>query len=394
MTSIIPDAYEGREQALVKHALLKSYLEKLVLIIGMSATKARRAEICFVDCFAGPWGAPDDDLEGTSISLSLKTLAACKEKLATLGVDATMRALYLEKGEDAFGRLSTFLRSKAPPSVDHACLHGDFVDLRDDILKWCGSGAFTFFFVDPKGWKDIVIDTMRPLLQRPRSEFLINFAYNFINRTASMTVWREAMTKLLGASVNLEGLQPAEREEALVNAYRTSLKACVPSGRPGYRARSAYVTVLDPLHRRTKYHLVYVTSHPTGIVEFMDISERVGLVQRQVRAAKQIDVRQQKTGVKDLFGADAHPESADGRCSPDDVDAFWRRCLAAGERRIGTPEFADILEATNWLPGDLQSSLVRLVKAGLVRNLDADASKRPSKPLHFDKTERLQLTQV
>ena len=71
MTSIIPNAYEGREQALVKHALLKSYLEKLVLIIGMSARKAGHVEICFVDCFAGPWGAPNDDLEGTSISLSL-----------------------------------------------------------------------------------------------------------------------------------------------------------------------------------------------------------------------------------------------------------------------------------------------------------------------------------
>ena len=392
MTSIIPDAYEGREQALVKHALLKSYLEKLVLIIGLSARKVGRAEICFVDCFAGPWGAPRDDLEGTSISLSLQTLAACKEKLATLGVDATMRALYVEKEKGAFDRLSTFLGSKAPPSVDHACLHGDFVDLRNDILKWCGSGAFTFFFVDPKGWKDIVIETMRPLLQRPRSEFLINFAYNFINRTASMVVWQDAMTKLLGSSVNLDGLQPPEREEALVNAYRTSLKACVPAGRAEYRARSAYVTVLDPLQRRTKYHLVYVTCHPTGIVEFMDISERVDLVQRQVRAAKQIDARQQKTGVTDMFGADPQPEPTDGRCSPDEVDAFWRRYLSTGERRIATSDFADILETTNWLPGELQSSLVRLVKAGAVRNLDADASKRRSKPLHFDKAERLQLT--
>ena len=64
-----------------------------------------------------------------------------------------MRALYVEKHKSAFDRLSKFLGSKAPPSVAHACLHGDFVDLRDDILKWCGSGAFTFFFVDPKGWK-------------------------------------------------------------------------------------------------------------------------------------------------------------------------------------------------------------------------------------------------
>lgn len=359
----------------------------------MSAKKAGRAEICYVDCFAGPWGAPNDDLEGTSISLSLKTLAACKQKLATLGVDATMRALFVEKDKGAFDRLSTFLDSKAPSTVSQACLQGDFVDLRGDILRWCGKDAFTFFFVDPKGWKDIVIETMRPLLQRPRSEFLINFAYNFINRTASMAVWQDAMAKLLGSTVNLDGLGPSEREAALVDAYRTSLKACVPASRSGYRARSAYVTVLDPVYRRTKYHLVYVTSHPTGIVEFMDISERVELVQRRVRAAKQIEVRQQKTGVVDLFDTEPQLDPSDGRCSPDEVDDFWRRYLAAGERRVGTAEFADILEATNWLPGELQGSLVRLVKAGVVVNLDANASRRRSKPLHVDKAERLKLTQ-
>ncbi|MFW5329763.1 three-Cys-motif partner protein TcmP [Hydrogenophaga sp. ZJX-1] len=393
-SSIIPEAYEGREQAMVKHALLKSYLEKLVLIIGMGAKKVRRAEICFVDCFAGPWGALNDDLEGTSISLSLKTLAACKETLARLGIDVTMRALYVEKDKSAFERLSAFLGSKAPPTVAQACLHGDFVDLREDILKWCGTDAFTFFFVDPKGWKDIGIEIMRPLLQRPRSEFLINFAYNFINRTASMAAWQDAMVKLLGSSVNLYGLQSTEREEALVNAYRSSLKACVPSSRPEYRPRSAYITVLDPLHQRTKYHLVYLTCHPKGIVEFMDMSEKADLVQRRVRAAKQVDVRQQKTGVMDMFGIEPQAEPVDGRCSPDVVDAFWQRNLAAGEHRIGTAEFADILETTNWLPGDLQSSLVRLVKAGTVRNLDADASKRRTKPLHFEKAERLQLARV
>jgi three-Cys-motif partner protein len=392
--SIIPEAYEGREQAMVKHALLKSYLEKLVLIIGMGAKKGRSAEICFVDCFAGPWGAPTDDLEGTSISLSLKTLAACKETLARLGVDVTMRALYIEKDKNAFERLSAFLGSKAPPTVAHDCLHGDFVDLREDILKWCGTDAFTFFFVDPKGWKDIGIEIMRSLLQRPRSEFLINFAYNFINRTASMAAWQDAMVKLLGSSVNLDGLQSTEREEALVNAYRFSLKACIPSSRPEYRPRSAYVTVLDPLHQRTKYHLVYLTCHPMGIVEFMDMSEKADLVQRRVRAAKQIDVRQRKTGVMDMFGVEPQAEPVDGRCSPDLVDAFWQRYLSAGERRIGTAEFADILETTNWLPGELQSSLVRLVKAGTVRNLDADASKRRTKPLHFEKAERFQLALV
>ena len=131
-----------------------------------------------------------------------------------------------------------------------------------------------------------------------------------------------------------------------------------------------------------------------GIVEFMDMSEKADLVQRRVRAAKQIDVRQRKTGVMDMFGVEPQAEPVDGRCSPDLVDAFWQRYLSAGERRIGTAEFADILETTNWLPGELQSSLVRLVKAGTVRNLDADASKRRTKPLHFEKAERFQLALV
>lgn len=392
MTSTVPDIYEGREQALVEHTLLKSYLEKLVLIIGMSTKRTRGAEICYVDCFAGPWGSPDERLEGTSISLSLKTLESCKEKLASLNVNARMRALYIEKDPAAFERLSAFLQHSAPAAVEHDCRRGNFVDLRDEILTWCGTDAFVFFFVDPKGWKDIVIDTMEPLLKRSRSEFLINFAYNFINRTASMKEWQDAMVRLLGRSVDLAGLAPGEREQSLVNAYRESLTHCVPSSRRGYRARTAYVSVLDPLHRRTKYHLIYLTCHPTGIVEFMDISEKVDLVQARVRAVKQLDAREKKSGVADMFAVDAVEEASDGRSSPDEVDAFWRRYLADGERRITIAEFADILEATNWLPGELQASLLRLVKAGVVRNLDADVSKRRTRPLHFENSgERLQL---
>jgi len=32
-----PTGYDGREQALIKHELLKSYLEKLFFIVGMGA---------------------------------------------------------------------------------------------------------------------------------------------------------------------------------------------------------------------------------------------------------------------------------------------------------------------------------------------------------------------
>jgi three-Cys-motif partner protein len=389
MTVIVPDIYEGREQALVKHALLESYLEKLVLVIGMAAKTRGHAEICFVDCFAGPWGSPDEKLAGTSIALSLRTLEACKAKLASLNVDVRMRALYIEKSAASFKRLSAFLNSGVHPTIAHECRHGDFVDLRAEILSWCGPDAFTFFFIDPKGWKDVGVETLTPLLKRPRSEFLVNFAYNFVNRTASMKEWQEAMIRLLGKSVALSGLSSSEREDALVNAYREGLKARVPVTSRGYRARTAYVSVLDPLQKRTKYHLVYLTSHPIGITEFMDISEKVDLVQAQVRTVTQFDARAKSSGVVDMFTEQSVEEASDARSSPDEVDQYWLHYLANGARQIGVPEFADILESTNWLPGELQASLMRLVKAGKVQNLDANASRRRTRPLHFEKAEHI-----
>ena len=65
----VPIGYEGREQALIKHLLLKSYLERLLLIIGMGGRRSGRVELCYVDCFAGPWGDESDDLANTSIAI-------------------------------------------------------------------------------------------------------------------------------------------------------------------------------------------------------------------------------------------------------------------------------------------------------------------------------------
>jgi hypothetical protein len=51
------------------------------------------------------------------------------------------------------------------------------------------------------------------------------------------------------------------------------------------------VRVLDRERQRPKYHLVYVTTHPLGVIEFMTISENVDLVQKQVRAELRASTR-------------------------------------------------------------------------------------------------------
>jgi len=392
---VVPTAYDGKEQAYIKHKLLKAYLQKLFLIVGMGGRGKKPIELCYVDCFAGPWADDSDTLSSTSIAISLQILDSCVQELRKLGVVATVRALYIEENPTAFTRLQRHLEASTPPTIQSKCLQGDFVKLRPSILNWAGSDAFTFFFIDPKGWTGIEIETLRPLLQRPHSEFLVNFMYDFINRMASMQNWKETIAKVIGEPIELAELPSDEREQKLLQTYRKNLKRNTVSVGQNRQPRSAHVRVMDPNKERPKYHLVYVTTHARGIIEFMKISEKVDLVQKQVRAIKKTSKKEAQTGISDLFGSPSLVDESAGRASPDDVDAFWCKCLEAGPLDVDSAVFANILEEKGWFPDDLQGSLSRLIKSKKVENLTADAKKRRTRPLHFEVSggEKLSLIQ-
>ncbi len=369
----VPDDYVDREQALIKHELLKGYLEKLFLIIGSGGV----TDLCYVDCFAGPWDVEDEALGSTSISLSMGRLARCRNALTKLGKTPRLRALFVERDDRAYRRLADLLDKNTPPGIETRALHGDFLHLRQEILDWCGQRAFAFFFVDPTGWSPVTIGHLAPLLARPRSEFLITFMYDWVNRTASMSEWRGRVADLLGEPLDLIGLMPAERERKILGAYRKHL--CQAMTRPNEQGHSAYVRVLDPLKERPKYHLVYLTRHPRGIIEFMEISQGVDVVQRWARAEKRDGLRTSRTGTPDMFG---FHEGGSNETSPHDIEAFWLEQIGTEGRQIGESEFAAMLERTNWFPADFQAALARLIQQRRVINRGAK-KLRPKKPLHW-----------
>jgi three-Cys-motif partner protein len=358
----------------------------------MSSARLGITEICYVDCFAGPWSDDSEDLSGTSIGVSLHILDRCRQALGRRGVSVRFRALYIEKDKVAFARLKHHIDERTPSGIRAEAREGDFVDLREKILEWCGNGPFVFFFVDPTGWKEVGVGVLQPLLQRPRSEFLINFMYDFVNRTASMSDWKEEIASLLGEAVDLGNLPGSEREKLLLNTYRKNLKQhMVADGK--WVARSAYVRVLDREKERPKYHLVYLTSHPRGSIAFMEISEELDLVQKHVRAFTKEHARAERSGMNDMFGAAAYVNVEQGHASLIEVEQYWLKYLSGGTKRVGEEEFANLLEDTDWFPGDFQRALSNLITAGRVRNLDAPR-KRPKKPLHWKKEgEQLQLVE-
>jgi len=208
-----PEDYIGREQTFIKHTLLNNYLERLFMIIGRY-----EKSISYVDCFAGPWQESHDDLADTSIAISLNIMQKCQEGLLrNFGKNVQFSALYIGKNKESFDKLKSFLDDRKGNKVNPHSFHGNFHDLRDEILEWCGLDDFTFFLIDPTGWKNIIEgETLFPLLQRPKSEYLITFMYDFLSRAFPQEKHKEDMREIFGEVINTTGMTPEKRETHLL----------------------------------------------------------------------------------------------------------------------------------------------------------------------------------
>lgn len=381
----IPDRYKGREQAYIKHQLLWGYLEQLIMIVGQS----RARYIAYVDCFAGPWQDESDTLSGTSIGISLEIMRRCRNAFADRKRNVpAFRGLYIEKNWESFERLQSFL-SEPREGIETKALRGDFIELEQEILGWCGPETFVFFFIDPKGWKDVSMPKLRPLLERPNSEYLVNLMYDFVNRAVPQAKFAEEMHDLFGEDVSQVmdlSTSPKERERRLLQLYQQRLREAVPM--TGERPYTSAMRVLDPQRDRTKYHLVYLTRHPLGIMKFVQQSEKLDIIQPQVRAQAQQDQRIAKTGQRELFAAGDIGEPELSQPSLLEVKEYWLQQLMNEPRRFGLTEFARMHEETGWFHSTLQEGLGALIAEGRARNIDA-TRKRTRNFVNFTMSEQI-----
>ncbi len=367
--------YKGREQAYIKHQLLGNYLEVLFMIIGYW-----QKTICYVDCFSGPWQENSEDLMDTSIGISLMIMAKCKGILERIGKSVNFRALYIEKDTSSFSKLEDFL-NKQTLDIETSAFNGNFFDLRERILDWCGHGDFAFFFIDPTGWKDVVEpNTLLPFLQRPNSEILITFMFDFLLRFHKQDTFKDHMKDIFGEIPDTNGMHPKQTEDYLLSLYRNNLKNHMTDY--GGKPRIAYTSILDPTKDRTKYELVYLTHHPRGIIEFMDASEKLEIIQREVRGKTQLRHKEERSGQTELFEFDPGKVLPDSR-REDDAMEYWLRTLGFESNYFGNEELADMLEETGWFPSDLQRAFGSLLNDQKVENLDIKG-KRRSRFVHFE----------
>lgn len=378
--------YENREHAKAKHDLLKRYIERYAMILGRHAT-----EIAFVDGFAGPWQSGAADRSDTSFGLSAATLRKCAEALAArFSKRPVIRALWIEEGLAAYELLSEFATRTSSSRISIEAKHASFQDSIDSIVRFVGTDAYSFIFVDPKGYKGLIEpDVIAPLLRMPRAEVLINYMWDHIRYAFGRPDepgHRANLERLYGSEVTrlLDISDGGARAAEALQVYEQRLReAADVEGRSRLRVLS--YPILDTHGRRyPKYWLVHATHAASGLTTFADECEKTNRTQTAIFFSANANRREVKTGMADLF---ANEESIN--CKPQTRTPStqgWLDLLPniGDSETVDTETWAGLLEQGRCLPADLQEGFKQLRDAGILENVDAKGRRRTRFVHHED----------
>lgn len=293
---MLDEHYSDREQAQVKHLILNTYLDRFARIIGSWAPS-----ITYVDCFSGPWLSRSADYSDTSFGIALTKLREAQSDCRNAnGTIFDIRCYFLERDRGAFEQLEQY--SIAQSDAEIRVKNASFEDAVGDVVRFINERpqTFAFVFIDPKGWTGFSMNAIRPLLQSPKCEVLINFMTSQIRRFVRLQdpKLRQGFINLYGSESFLKRIQHLESEhgveDAPVVAYCEALKE---AGKFKHVARAI---VLNPTKDDTHYHLIYATRNDKGLEVFKD-AERKGMEkQEEIRRKLQSD----PTDQLDLFDID------------------------------------------------------------------------------------------
>ncbi|HEY9092355.1 three-Cys-motif partner protein TcmP [Parasphingorhabdus sp.] len=254
-----PQWYPGREQALVKHTFLDSYLGAL---FNKMAQVGRN--IVYIDGFAGPWKSVSENYDDTSFGIALRQLQGAKSQADG---KVSFSAHLVEKSEESYERLKTIAAQY--PDININTYQDEFYNVLPKIIESIPKDAFSFFFIDPKGW-DIDFEKLGSVFHQPNSEIVVNLMYDFLNRfidhpderisdrlrnLVPTERWRRALSEAQGA-------KPAEREAKIIFAYCEAVRSA------GSYSFVPSLRVRKPGHERVLYHLVYATRNAVGLEVF------------------------------------------------------------------------------------------------------------------------------
>jgi len=334
--------YTDREQTLVKHSILRQYLERFAIIVG-----SYKDTLAYVDCFSGPWNVQSEEFKDSSFSIALEQLRKARRvHQERTGRTLRLRCFFLESNRAAFGNLKRFTEKITDVYIEaHNKKLENAIQLILQFVERGGSQSFPFVFIDPTGWSGFEMSTIAPLLKINPGEVLINFMTSHIRRFIDYpeVVNQQSFVRFFGSGhfrEKIKGLAYQEREDAAVEEYIRNVKEI------GKYTHVSSAIVLHPQIDRTAFHLIYATRNLAGVEAFKDAEKRAMAVMEKARADAKQRRRQEKTKQTELYSGEVLD-------NPAHYDSLRIRYVTKSKKAI-----LDLLKVRKELPYDDACALV------------------------------------
>jgi three-Cys-motif partner protein len=248
---------EVTEQSEIKQNIVLKYFAAWANVMVPIARLGAIERLRHVDLFAGP-GHYRDGTESTPLHVLRRVLANPELRLL-------LEPIFNDKDTNAVSKLASAIQSLegiqglryAPQilnrDVDSRLLES--IRLRNDVPA--------LWFLDPWGYKGVSLSLISSMLPAWGSDLIVFFNYNRINAALDNEVLRPNMEALFGRTQlnklkrEIAGLEPAERETCVIEAFAQALREA-----GGQHVLPFRFTTEGG--RRTSHHLVFVSKHFKG----------------------------------------------------------------------------------------------------------------------------------
>lgn len=269
-----PEKWEYKKHTEIKHIILSKYLEAWIRILGVNYKK-----LYYIDCFAGR-GKYEDGTNGSPI-IALQSAKKMKKNFYYLDEIA---CIFVEKNPNNFENMKkTVCDEINMHPEDYAgivlqeLINDEFIGAMPKIKEYCNSVTPSFYFIDPFGYSGVPFESIKKILQIPKTEVFINFMVRDIHRFLGSTNHKLSIDDFFGLDnvgkivKEMKNQKPnLEGKYALLELYKKQLHE-----KAGVRYILSYDVYADE-QSQTTYFLIHATNHVKGCEVMKNIMSKAG----------------------------------------------------------------------------------------------------------------------
>ncbi|MCD1257641.1 three-Cys-motif partner protein TcmP [Paenibacillus athensensis] len=264
-------------QTHLKHILLEDYLKNWSQVFANASIGSKIKRVNFVDGFAGRGYFDDGNIGSPQIAMN-RLLNFQNFLQNEYGNDLKFNIYNVEYDSGYFQELNN-IKNQSRLSHQIKNYLGKFEDHLDTLIT-STKGSPSLYFIDPFGYKGVLMENMQKIIEQPSHEILINVMSYSIVRNVTIQSNEKELCKFFGVDtlppdipeyLKLASKDPSSSKQHFGNLLKLEdniiefYKKQIKKGQPGTYTLSKRIH--SQINNNIYFHLVFVTRNRKGLIE-------------------------------------------------------------------------------------------------------------------------------